>query len=109
VIRSRKAAAMLHGFRTLTVLGTTSAALAVTTGLADAAPAHTDVTVVQDGVSASAVSDALPGEVGIAAVLAGGVGLVIGLLRRHRRSVVRRAAERAAARAAARVAPARTS
>jgi hypothetical protein len=108
VIRSRKAAAMLHGFRAAVVLGALTATSALGAGLASAATTdHADVTVVQSDVSAS-----LPGEVGIAAVLAGGLGLILGLIRRHRAAIARRAAERAARAAAAATPvaqPARTS
>jgi uncharacterized transporter YbjL len=98
---------MLHGFRAAVVLGALTATTALGAGLASAATTadHADITVAQSDVSAS-----LPGEVGIAAVLAGSAGLILGLIRRQRASIARRAAERAARAAATPVAqPARTS
>jgi hypothetical protein len=89
-MRSRNAAAVLHGFRTLVVLGLVVGLSALTTGVAAAAADTTgDPTVVQGGISAN-----LPGEVGMIAILLGVAGVAVGVIRQRRR---RRAAARSAA------------
>jgi hypothetical protein len=60
------------------------------TGVASAADRASVAMVVRDSMDVG-----MAGTVGVVAVLVGGLGLVIGLARRHRQALARRAARRA--------------